>query len=330
MMKQPVRIVAQQQYPRCRLRRFLARSLDIALCSLLFTFITQILGLLNAAQGGISVAVERLCVLLVALLLANAFCLTVWGTTPGKAVFGLHLETSKGGKPSFLDVLRREWQVLLYGCGLLIPVCSQICQWISYRQCANGAVSRWDEESPLRYTVRDNKKLRYAAFAAIYAAMLVAMLCLTELDYRMPHMGRLTVAELADNYNHYLKMQSNADLPAMTAEGQWEQDDFAPVLSYQLDGEGHIRQLELSMPYASSREMTGLPLEMKKAAATVASVMVLSQEGLFPRYWTTVRIKTMFTGKNARAIDSWSKAGVSVSSFTRPDIMQVVTRIRLE
>ena len=29
MMKQPVRIVAQQQYPRCRLRRFLARSLDI-------------------------------------------------------------------------------------------------------------------------------------------------------------------------------------------------------------------------------------------------------------------------------------------------------------
>ena len=66
MMKQPVRIVAQQQYPRCRLRRFLARSLDIALCSLLFTFITQIMGLLNAAQGGISVAVERLCMLLVA------------------------------------------------------------------------------------------------------------------------------------------------------------------------------------------------------------------------------------------------------------------------
>ena len=108
----------------------------------------------------------------------------------------------------------------------------------------------------------------------------------------MPHMGRLTVAEFADNYNHYLKMQSNADLPAMTAEGQWEQDDFMPVLSYQLDGEGHIRQLGLSMPYASSREMTGLPLEMKKAAATVASVMVLSQEGLFPRYWTTVRIRT--------------------------------------
>lgn len=123
------------------------------------------MGLLNAAQGGISVAVERQCVLLAALLLANAFFLTVWGTTPGKAVFGLHLETSKGGKPSFLDALRREWQVLLYGCGLLIPVCSQICQWISYRQCANGAVSRWDEESPLRYTVRDNKKLRYAAFA---------------------------------------------------------------------------------------------------------------------------------------------------------------------
>lgn len=97
----------------------------------------------------------------------------------------------QGRKARFLDALRREWQVLLYGCGLLIPVCSQICQWISYRQCANGAVSRWDEESPLRYTVRDNKKLRYAAFAAIYAAMLVAMLCLTDLDYRMPHMGRL-------------------------------------------------------------------------------------------------------------------------------------------
>lgn len=119
MMKQPVRIVAQQQYPRCRLRRFLARSLDIALCSLLFTFITQIMGLLNAAQGGISVAVERLCVLLVALLLANAFCLTVWGTTPGKAVFGLHLETSKGEKPRFLDALRREWQVLLFAAACL-------------------------------------------------------------------------------------------------------------------------------------------------------------------------------------------------------------------
>ena len=103
-----------------------------------------------------------------------------------------------------------------------------------------------------------------------------------------------------------------------------------PFFPIKLDGEGYIRQLELSMPYASSREMTGLPLEMKKAAAAVASVMVLSQEGFFPRYWTTVRMKTMFTGKNARAIDSWSKAGVSVSSFTRPDAMQVVTRIRLE
>ena len=48
MMKQPVRIVAQQQYPRCRFRRFLAKSLDIALCSLLFTFITKIMGLRKA------------------------------------------------------------------------------------------------------------------------------------------------------------------------------------------------------------------------------------------------------------------------------------------
>ena len=76
--------------------------------------------------------------------------------------------------------------------------------------------------------------------------------------------------------------------------------------------------------------MEKLRAEMKKAASTIASVMVLSQEGVFPRYWTTVRMKTMFTGKDARAIDSWSKAGVSVSSFTRPDAMQVVTRIRLE
>lgn len=330
MMKQPARIVAQQQYPRCRLRRFLARSLDIALYSLIFTFIIKITGVLNAAEGGISFAIVRQCVLLMVLLLANTFFLTALGTTPGKAIFGLHLETSKGEKPSFLDALRREWQVLLYSCGMLIPVCSQICQWISYRQCANGAVSRWDEESPLCYRVRDHKKLRYVVFAASYAAMLVAALCLTDLDYRMPHMGRLTVAEFADNYNHYLKLQSNADLPAMTVEGQWEQDDFVPALSYQLDGEGYIRQLELSMPYAYSMEMTSLPLELKKAAATVASVMVLSQEDAFPRYWTSVRMKTMFTGKNARMIDSWSKGGVSVSSFTRPDTMQIVTRIRLE
>ena len=330
MMKQPVRIVAQQQYPRCRLRRFLARSLDIALYSLMFTFITKITGVLNAAEGGISLAVVRQCVLLAVLLLANTFFLTAWGTTPGKAIFGLHLETSKGEKPSFLDALRREWQVLLYGCGMLIPVCSQICQWISYRQCANGAVSRWDEESPLRYTVRDHKKLRYAAFAASCAAMLIAVLCMMDLDYRMPHMGQLTVAELADNYNYYLKLQSNADLPAMTAEGQWEQDDFVSALSYKLDEEGYIRQLELSMPYAYSMEMISLPLELKKPAATVASVMVLSQEDVFPRYWTSVRMKTMFTAKNTRMIDSWSKGGVSVSSFTRPDTMQIVIRIRLE
>ena len=76
---------------------------------------------------------------------AEAFCLTRWGTTPGRKLMKIKI-THQSGKIDFANAVTRSFQVLFRGFGLAIPFISFICQIIAYLDLNKNKITSWDKE----------------------------------------------------------------------------------------------------------------------------------------------------------------------------------------
>ena len=139
-------------YPLCPGRRYFARTLDAALCGLIWNAVLTLGFHCNLAlrSSALLLALDTAAALLIMLALEPLF-LHFFGTTPGKFLMGLRLEEAEGARLSLSAARGRTWAVLWQGCGLNAPIFRQYRLWKSYRRCRDGEISDWDAEYETAY-----------------------------------------------------------------------------------------------------------------------------------------------------------------------------------
>lgn len=154
----------QDVSPRLNLpwRRFWARDLDYMLCALLVNGIMHIFPYWDDLNFPFTLA---------AMLLLEPLCLSLFATTPGKAIFGIRVLNPEEGKLSYGDALVRTWTVLWEGEALRLPLVNIYFHYKAYTAVENDQTLAWEWDSDLSF--KDDKNWRYvlyfAALAAVYA-----------------------------------------------------------------------------------------------------------------------------------------------------------------
>ena len=126
--------------------RFFARGIDTTL----FT-VTLVIGCL-IAFGGHSPIPSIVFYILPGVLLAflEAALLCAFGTTPGKRLLGITIETETGERPSYGQALSRSFLVWIVGQAIGIPVASFVAHIIGYNQLTSEGETTWDRTTHLR------------------------------------------------------------------------------------------------------------------------------------------------------------------------------------
>lgn len=204
-------------------RRLFARELDLLLCAFPYKLLFSLVFRINPTTNtGRTVNIVTLLLAMGTMLLLEPLLLHRFGTTPGKAIFGLHLTNKDGSRLSYTDGLRRTWSVLWRGYGLYIPVYSFVRLWKSYKTCMANEPEPWDDYPYTRlYTIRDQKWWRGAAFAAAYALCVLLSGWAAEVSRLPPNRGELTVAEFAENYNYLCRYYELPVSFSLASDGSW-------------------------------------------------------------------------------------------------------------
>lgn len=206
--------------------RFFARALDGAVYLLLWTVVQLfVLGWVPVTDGEQMLSrAANWCISILLFFAIEPVLLSTWGTTPGKALFGLKVRRTDGGKLSWNQALRRLTGVYTQGQCFTIPIAELFFWWKSYKLCRDGFPLPWEEETS--YTVKDRASWRGAAFAAAYLAIFLVNFPLTSQAMLPPNRGELTVAEFIENYNSMARLLESGD--RLDESGQlYEPEDWS-------------------------------------------------------------------------------------------------------
>ena len=198
-------------------RRFFARRIDVLICSTVWLAVYE-LGFRWNQPNNIWTTMLNVYAAWGLLFLLEPLCLHFWGTTPGKAVFGISIRNKNGKKLTCYEALERTWQVFVQGNGLEIPFYNIWRLWASYKACREGEREPW--ESSETYDIADDKVWRCLACVGVYildfglAALIILQAQLP------PNRGALTAAEFYENYNFYVDYLGGGGYH-LNENGQW-------------------------------------------------------------------------------------------------------------
>ena len=80
-------------------------------------------------------------------IFVEALLLSIYGTTPGKYIFGIRVIGSRGRKLSYGAAFKRALLVWIKGVGLALPVVNIVTAVLGYRQLEKKHVTSWDRDS---------------------------------------------------------------------------------------------------------------------------------------------------------------------------------------
>ena len=153
-------------------RRFWARRFDYFLYSATITLLIHDF----MYREGIAALL-----ILPAMLFIEPMLLKLFGTTPGKAIFGIRVTNLDGDRLDYQTALERTWTVMWEGIAMNIPLICLYFQYKSLQTVQEEYPLSWEGESEL--TFRDDKKWRYILFVPLYLALRVF------LKYSVPILG---------------------------------------------------------------------------------------------------------------------------------------------
>jgi len=214
-------------------KRYLARTIDLTLCNVLWSVIWE-LGLGQLALNGVFGPVIDTIMGLALLLLIEPVCLACFGTTIGKWIFGISVYSQDGSRLKWKDALTRTWLVLLRGMGLTIPGYELYRLYRSRKDYVAGWTLEWDQD--IEYQIHNCAVWKTAGGLIVAGAVLFGSTFLLYRNQFLPvNQGELTVAEFAENYNHYVKvLNAGADI----AETAFLKENGEFVTSEELEWQG--------------------------------------------------------------------------------------------
>ena len=208
-------------------RRYFARMIDYSLLNMAELFLLVVVLRIRPVNDFVYTVFGFAIVTHLLWIPIEGLLLHCWGTTPGKWIMGIHIESENGGKLSISDAMSRAWDVLMYGFGFTIPIYGLWRLYRSYKDYVEGGYTRWDrewkEEIQFRYYYDVRKKVTIGAVIAVY--LLVCLVTFN--DTVLPvHRGEdLTVAQIAQNHNDYLETVYEDKRPPTSLylldNGQW-------------------------------------------------------------------------------------------------------------
>jgi len=212
-------------------RRYLARAFDGLIYAifwaafLAFVFHVNVVGRNNAEKfldGFITT---------IMMLFLEPSLLHLFGTTPGKAVFGLRIENPDGSRLSYTDGLVRTWGVLSKGMGFNIPIYSIIRLFKSYNLCIANETQPWDES--ISYTIKDTKWYRGVIYVGATLATFAAFFMISSAQQLPPNKGDINIAEFAENYNYYAKLYKiDFGNEYLDEDGKWAEKETDGTVIY--------------------------------------------------------------------------------------------------
>jgi len=178
--------------------------LDIFIYSTLISVVKALVFHVNIANGDNLTAIIDMFFSMGVMLLVEPLLLNKFGTTIGKAVFGLRLQVASGRNLYYKEGLSRTWRVIGQGLGYNIPIYSLVRLVKSYNTCKREEPFSWDKN--ISYTIKDTKWYRTVAFLALNGLMFLLIILTVMFQQLPPNRGDLTVAEFAENYNYYISL----------------------------------------------------------------------------------------------------------------------------
>ena len=258
---QQLQSVTRQDVRRCTAapwRRYFARSLDLSLCSLPLTALLTLAGHVNISAAGTWLTLFSSLISMLLMIFAEPLLLHFFGTTPGKWLMGLYVETENGGRPSVSDARRRTAAVLWRGMRFQIPVYSIVRLVRCWFDCSEREPMSWDLENGTEIRLLDTRPWRTAAIAGGYALFFFCTFCCFALGLMPPCRGELTVSEFARNYD-FIQSYYGQETLYMNAEGQLDRakdpnvvifpdsEVFLPEFEYELDDSGFLRSVRFDL-----------------------------------------------------------------------------------
>jgi uncharacterized RDD family membrane protein YckC len=218
-----------------------------------------------------------------ALLFIEPLLLTLFGTTPGKRIFGISVLSATGKRLTYQEAFLRTFEVYRFGEGFYLPIYSLIRNYISYNNKGQKNEPRqWDISagSVLLIKRRQTSWYQPLAYLLVLAALAAALVLAAFVPRVPPNTGRLTVAQFAENYNYlarYYKAKAMLD-----SSGEWYitetvSDDWGelilgdgtadgfplrlgtPELRFETDENGYITSVEFT--YTSALDDTVIYFE---------------------------------------------------------------------
>lgn len=160
----------QRPYAFTPWRRLFAYNLDYNLCLLLLYAVLSLGFHVNITKGSGLLSLLYAYFALILQVLIEPWLLHRFGTTPGKAIMGIYIETESGERPTCAQARARTWKRFWYGLGANIPIFGLVRMWQKgYRPCRDCESCAWDSENELVCLIHDRKTWRGWIIAAAYA-----------------------------------------------------------------------------------------------------------------------------------------------------------------
>jgi len=207
-------------------RRYFARTFDIALYSLLWELLLGLVFHVNLLRLNSFYDYFVSFFAYIIMLVTEPLLLHLFGTTPGKWIFGLRLEDENGGRPTYSAGFQRTLSVIWRGMGWFIPIYSIIRLVKSHIQCSNDEPMPWDTE--LVYTIKDTRTYRACIYVAAEALVIFCSFVGLAAAQLPPNRGDMTVAQFAENYNYLSDFLYEDDYlsPRLDEEGRWAENNL--------------------------------------------------------------------------------------------------------
>jgi uncharacterized RDD family membrane protein YckC len=212
-------------------RRYLARVFDGLMYSILWAaFLAFVFHVNVVARNNAERSLDGFITTLMMLFL-EPLLLHLFGTTPGKATFGLRIENPDGSRLSYTDGLVRTWGVLSRGMGFNIPIYNIIRLLKIYNLCIEKETLPWDES--LSYTIKDTKWYRGVIYVGATLAAFAVFFTISSAQQLPPNKGDINVAEFAENYNYYAKLYKiDFGNEYLDKDGKWAEKDTDGTVIY--------------------------------------------------------------------------------------------------
>lgn len=233
-------------------RRYFARTLDYFLFQ---TFLRFLFIVVLRIRGFYSPIWDHIYIILsmAAFVPAEAWMLSKWGTTPGKWMFGIRLESVQGGHLSFREALDRAWNVYTNGACIGIPVLATLSyiQWYcvltgrstrrfaKYDEIEGPADMAWDHSTELIYESIGKKRTISILLSVIICVFLSVFSGFNNIfpKYRTEY---LTIPQFSANYNHLISVLDLENEEMLAPDGTKVQDPSQGIVLESTTGEIYV------------------------------------------------------------------------------------------